>query len=51
LLELDRCGDARAVSAALDLALDLEPDAPGERPISVYGASHAVDVLMEFAYE
>jgi pseudaminic acid cytidylyltransferase len=51
LLELDRCGDARAVSAALNLALDLEPDAPGDRPISVYGASHAVDVLMEFAYE
>jgi N-acylneuraminate cytidylyltransferase len=49
MLEPDLCGDAKAVSAVLNRALDLKPNAPSERPVSVYGASHAVDALLEFA--
>ena len=47
LLEISNCVDANAVVAALSQVLLLPMDCPSNRTISVFGAQHVVDTLME----
>jgi len=49
--ELNDCGDADAFSKALKKAVDLDLDVSSERPLSVDGALHVVDALMDFSHE
>jgi len=47
LLELDQCQDPDALTSAIDRALDLDQSKDCESLISVYGATRAVDALIE----